>query len=595
MEKRVIDYILDFINEEYSLYYNEIVDAKYYMTIISYLEKNRYRGNDICNGDTDNIIKDMIDDYIKKNLSNIMNQYNSIYSDIKRIVLSKNNFLSYSINEDILDVVVDEITNNIMMNRGKKQAFYIDNLDKKYILQQIDSYSNRFYMFTRNYVREELYNNVTFNSLSLNCKEYFLDYVNTIMLERYNVKKIIEGELNQIINTTFLELYDRTRRDVLNYINGVLSEINYDISLYRDEVINYVFDRVFTIGSFEIEDLYKGTYDSLILGVIKSKNSARSDGNLIYEHIYNRIKQLDSLNLSNDDLNNIAWSMYNDLTYKYGKNRMAILDEKNDEEIARLFQIKVMRYNSVEDLQKPKKIAYKTSVKKLKQPLVTLLKIAVIGMIAVIAVTSSYEIVDNIRDASAYSELMDYENFEYSVMYSKDNENVGPTAEHAVDFYNQALSLKTEDTNYGYLGFYSAYEWCGQDRLYIMDEILNKAQIYANRHSNINPIYEQIKDESCFLEFAMHRLEEMGCEEIKDPKYINALNVYRNIMRNNEGIPMEIMNSNAPIEYRLIEEIMEMYREYSKDMVKEFSKVIDADLFIDEVDMINYKGSRRNV
>ena len=122
MKESVINYVLEFIKENYSLYFDELIDANYHMNIIDFLEKEKYRGNDICNGKVDNIIQDMIENYISKNLKYVKNQYDTVYSDVKRMILAKDNFLSNAINDDILDVLVDRITNNIISMRGKKRG-----------------------------------------------------------------------------------------------------------------------------------------------------------------------------------------------------------------------------------------------------------------------------------------------------------------------------------------------------------------------------------------------------------------------------------------------------------------------------------------
>ena len=142
--------------------------------------------------------------------------------------------------------------------------------------------------------------------------------------------------------------------------------------------------------------------------------------------------------------------------------------------------------------------------------------------------------------------------------------------------------------NYDYLGFYRAYENVRDDRLYIMDTMLNIARNEIVKKESGTEFQKNISSASCYLEFAIDRLEDMGCEEIKDQKYHNALFEYLKVKNEHPGD--EVLQHMKNSDRRVIEDIMQKYQDYSSELLKEFGEIRQEQKDTMKVSMLSGRG-----
>ena len=341
-----------------------------------------------------------------------------------------------------------------------------------------------------------------------------------------SVDKVISGSINKIMKMTNPEL----QAERVNFQNYVKNMINEQIK-YSDDTLEWVKVRVVDklMSSYTYEQLMNGEADEEVALIFKGvEKELRKE---IREYVCNYIVTkvcpyplgVDQTVVANRIVRRVMESKkYNVSDVFRGKHNRIIHEFVNDARETEQNRVKsvapeeavealtLLRENSVVNENPPKKINHNTKKRRLSKSFIALILVAVIALAAVGKV--AYNIVDSviesgqetyydIKSVDAKNTVKDFDGFDYSYMYVRSAPRFKETMENTVKFYNKVVD-KGYDSNFQYLAFYKAYENVRQDRLYIMDYMLDMACLEAKNQGN-KEAYEDLYGYSCYLDFAM--------------------------------------------------------------------------------------------
>lgn len=434
----------------------------------------------------------------------------------------------------------------------------------------------------RRYIKNYIQNNffVKNNDKTLN---YIVERIALKIGPLVDYNKLMNGDekTDNRIASYYEEIYKDTVERVQKYIKNYLIRNIYPmLDIDEVEVANELSIKIMSDNKYSVVDLFTKKYDTMIEQTAyanRRKNEQNKPDSLRYVKVY-IIKELDHY-LEHEELHVLSMSIEATLREE-GANTKDIVEHKCDNKIRYMYQLYIMRKNSVQKEDKPKKIKHNPVVKKIFRTLLTLL---LVGTIAVSTVVSLFGCLfkwvrDFIDERSAdlrYNRVTSQMvGDQYDRMFTKYSDEYELNMDSVVQVYNDMSKF---GDIYGYVGFYEAYKHTyGYNRLAVMDLMLKEMDRkiddgkYKDKEApvetklNINTHY--------FLEFAYDRLIEMGCEEIKQDKYSNAVDQYISYAVRNTDENKTTMNCIQAEDEELsktIKYIMELYHQYSSKCYQE--------------------------
>lgn len=513
-------------------------------------------------------------------------------------------------NEEINNIVIEVCKELKAYNRNLVLESRVDEVIFELLNGFVKKYRSKMWTDTinlENYVSEYIDKNFSSNRSS-EINNYIIKQIVVELIPHYNLSKMKKGLFDnniqllykEQVNKLYTKVYDEIYRKIANM------EIAFMPGFNNDKICSHLVRQIMEDGEFTIlDDLHGKKYDDYIFRTIKRhliaieqrnreernlKNNENLEINTI-QYIYNVLflRVDNEHNLSNEHMEECIKYIDERLrlpskSRDRGLTPEEIISHKYDSEIVRYYNRYVMKMNSTASKQKPKKVKHQPKLRWIQKHLSVLLITATLIGIAGTGVYGVGKLVDGFADGVIaavdditnikYDKVIDeFDNYEYSYIFSKDNDSVKPTAKNAVHFYEKVKDYNNE--NYYYLGFYRAYQNVRDHRLQIMDKMLGIVQLEVSQRNDRDSFYNSVAMSSCYLEFAMDRLYEMGFEEIKEDKYQKALNAYIDAKYTNFG--SDPMNYVSDSNRKVIYEIMEKYQQYSDQILVELGVAVHAD------------------
>lgn len=564
MNDKAFRHVRNLIKDKFEMYYDFLNDDLFKTNILSEVYK-KYSTDSICNGEADDFLIQLIDEFVNDNYVGDLNDINALKLHVKNIVTFRFSILSYDIQREVLEVVIDKVVKDVI-----DEKVYGIMLDEK-IMNVFKNYVKAIYDELLIYIDSVL--KFDFVEVSNNPKtfEYLKEELMKKLLSNKRIDSILDGKFDDEIITCYKEVLSYNKTKVKKYIHGYISDLEFPYNISEKLIISDIDRKIFESGEFDIVSLYNGNLDFYIVECGEGLKKYEK-----YQRALNYICELISKNTTGNygdyEIKQFAFEIYLALIEKHNYSMNSICNGKHNELIINMYNRMLMKKNSVVSKEHPKKIKHTTSKKIISLILRWLLVLTIL-----ISVTATSVSLANVVDYEiASSKVEQFDNYAYTDIYSIDNERVKPTGKNAYEFYRKVASAGFDRELYGYLSFYKAYTWIRQDKLYIMDKILLEAKKEASYSPSGVVFCNELSKCRCFLEFVMRRLENMGCTEITKAKYKNALKEYEQAMSQGDK-PMNIVSLETK---KVIEEIMAMYRKYSKEKVNEF-----GDMLSNSVDM----------
>lgn len=363
-------------------------------------------------------------------------------------------------------------------------------------------------------------------------------------------------------------------------LTNISRVVNLDIDLYesvdngisQSDIEIYVLEKMYPDVSYGmIMDLKQNKYDDRINKLIREymhKNKKPKVDVVVY--VADTIRKYD-FTLNDKDI-----EYYTNRIVKILRNRgmfeREITDISNVQVITDCFDELKRRRNSIKEAkeferQEAERIKYETRKRWIQGAVCTLLLVATIAAATLLVKFG----VESYRDWKEDKQIVAMFNRaskklggdRYYDVHTKYSDNFVSNGFLIADDYEYFDSF---GENYKHLSFFQCYMNVKADKLAIMDAML----IHVQRNFDIDV------GTNCFLQFMYDRLVELGCEEIKDEKYVNVISEYKDVAISCNGTdktPMDCMNKD---QITIIQEIRDYYIKYSTKYCDELSGIVDV-------------------
>lgn len=486
-----------------------------------------------------------------------------------------------SLNEDELNKIVTGIGN--LLSRKYKTKDIVNGKADRIIYKTIDEtlkvsmphvYSSKVNLkrYIKNYIGSNFF--VNYSDKTLN---YIAERITFQVEPDVDYIRLMNGDvqLDNKISTYYKTMYEDTLTRVRNYVKNYLIRNVYPmIDIDEIAISNEFVKQIMEDNKYNVVDLFTRKYDKMIEQM--AYNNRRKNQDMkpdAYRYIKSYIIKLDEC-LEFEEINNLALTMEESLRDE-GYNSSNIVGHLCDARIEKMYNYYIMKSNSVYDEKKPKRVKHKINSKKMQKGISTLLIIAsltgVVGGGIYMVGKGAYDAFVDLSVDITYnstSSVMSVGKYEY--LFTKYNDGYLINMDNAVEDYNNYSKLGEV---YGYLGIYETYKHVEVDSLAIMDSFIEDLdyKIFNGEYDTDMKI-----SAGCFLEFVYDRLVDMGCEEIQQEKYLNAIREYNRASVKNDDqnkTTMDYIQKEDSKLVKVISEIMQMYHEYSAKCYKELSEV----------------------
>ena len=596
MDLKIFNYIKQYIEKRYPQYINILMKGKLLSSVLKEVS-DKFSLEAILNHEADKLIDIHVQEILVDQLGDAYFDYDVLHDNVWKSMLSKEkkSWYAESVQADILDSFIRESIIEICGNDSVNYKQYISDDKIQMISNKTRKKCDRVYDECFNYVANILNRNKVKEGCNLNTYDYLLENTVSLLVKKYNILGIINGDYDEEILLAYNFALEEMKNEVSQYVEDVLNSMDLPMGMNHNLIKSQIIHSIFEVGNMSVADLFDGRVDNYIMSYANRMKNL--DAILAAKkYVLEKINNMNSIEISSDELNKMAEEICWVLRDEYKFFPASVCAGKCDDLIAKLFQRKMMVYSSVEVDNKPRRIKRKARKKQMPLQLKTLFIIGILMMSLFGGKMIYTGISDKIQYDQAVLLMEDYSDYKYPPIYSKDNNNVVPTAISALDFYNKVKDSGYDNGVFCYLGFYFAYDSVKQDKLYVMDEIYRRAILEACYNDKYAGIKDEIKEDRCYLDFVVRRLYEMGYVGIKQDKYMEVIYVYKQAKRFPDKKPMDLMTME---QREVIEEIMETYREYCKKYVMQFHELLPKENGFGSSDKeivpVSVDGSRRSI
>lgn len=598
-KEKVYNYLDNYIQGKFPMYHKFISKEEFNSFIDSITLDpimREYGLFALLEGQINKTVDKLVEDYAQLKLTNVWANFGNLSNYIKNVITQTYGNDMLVINDKTLDDIVKKIADGFIRDNGD-YSYYMNGAYDRIFLTSFDAHCDKIKKDCSDLIKDIIEKSQLKVMYGKSTYDDIVEKVMNDILNDYDIDEIIFGKYDVEVLEKFKFYCDELRRKVSSYIKKTVNDIDFLSGIPVDIVVSDITKKVET-GELNVNQLFNGGYDQFIESYSNEKRVARPSKNNDrmqerinpVEYIRNYIiENLDvDRSISNEDFDKCSIYIYRCMSIPT-KNRdrgltpEEIVSPMYASEIVRYYNRYMMKKNSTERGNVPKRIKPKKRKRFFQKSVSALLLTAtLLGVFGTGAVLldkgvekykeSVHAIAVEIKTPVALDEFDDYG---YTYIFSKVNDAVKPTALNILKFHSKVQAGEYNDLNYDYLGFYRAYENVREDRLYIMDAMLNIVKDEVSKNESGSEFQKNVSSASCYLEFAMDRLEDMGCKEINNQKYHNVLFEYLKIK--NEHPNDEVLQYMNDIDRKYVKNIMEKYQEYSEKMLKEFGEIIQEE------------------
>lgn len=430
------------------------------------------------------------------------------------------------------------------------------------------------YINLRRYVNKFI-KDTHFVNYSLRTLDMITEGICNMLIPTYDYDKLNEGLMDDEIlssyNVVLTGICSEIRKYVSSYISNNIAPLT-DIDNVAVE--NMIIKLIMNTTDVNCYDLFMCRLDSKIEEIaVRNREMNRNKRFAAMPDTIEHIKIVaeiytDDMKLVNEIATKVDMKLRDE-----GLSPSQIVSKKYDVKIRQMFNEyynksrNLFVYNSVEQDNVPSKVEVVRSKKDIKQVISELLVISVLlGAISYGGYTSGKEIrnnrsMDNIKkfDSHSYSHI--------DSVYDNDLKSIARNIIETFDDY-----CKFDNNNFSYLGFYRAFNSVGNQKLYVMDNMIEQIRKEINSKPEYDNLMNSFRGTSCYLSFIYDRLYDMGYTEIRDEKYNELLNSYMKAKHDHRySDPVEYLNSS---QQRLLNKVINKYDELSEQYLIEFGVLL---------------------
>ena len=373
------------------------------------------------------------------------------------------------------------------------------------------------------------------------------------------------------------------------------------IGVSTDKVINDLLQMTTVTGEISAIGLINGKLDNMIYDYANKNRKQSYDDTEIVNYIYDYLNKIASEEITENQLVVFSKEVKDILmSSKYTYNSTDILEHKCDLLIKNLYLKKYSSYlgNNREDwvVEYSKKKKNKSNELPRYEPVKKRIQQFISRLLVISSLLSlgSYAIIKQNKKSNDL-ELIDIaksldSSFSYSINHSSDLLERLDYESACISVINYYNILKQHGSQYINLCFYNAYN--DGLRLEEMDKLLKMVKNVTSNDENYAELNNVLGDDICYLDFIYNSLVQMGCEEIKDEKYLNAIVSYKQSYYGNlYGIASDY---HIPREEKeVIDNLLKLYEEYSRNCQIELgNKVMEQE---EDAISLSSNGSKRGV
>lgn len=598
-----ISYISAYIKEKFPMYHRSMTELEFGRLINQIHLDSDIKGVSfelVRDGKLDLVIDNHVNEYAQNNLRDIWENFDKLREHIVKVISENSKFKD---GKEFIDDISMKIALNVSDEIGFNKIF-----SNQYNTEIFNQYLNLRNSFKVNHVKyiRDVFN--TFNEkigFDRNTTILIFGMISEKMIENYNVDNIYDVSC---IRELFVEFSSDITRRVIARVRYVLNNVDILYDIPEREVFSQILMMSTVRGEISAIKIMNGEMDNFIMNVIKSKQKKFStyDDQVVLKYVYNILLNDGGDEIIHSSLSNFAIQVVDRLkSSEYGFNNTDIMEHRCDELIRNMY---LERYYLSSDIirEKMKRKSVKPSKDKTKKPVDLLKKsmlrkriqrdLSCLLIVATLSSVGSFAIgnaIDkkNERDAIFLAKSLD--SASYSISHSSEiMEDI--TFGHAVDgvtnYYSQLKKYGNEYTN---LCFYNAFS--EGFSIKELDCLMAKVRNKIKNDGSFWELRNTLANEDCFLDFIYDSLIKMGCEEMRDDKYLESLISYKQSFYGNlYGIVSDYhIYSN---DQRNIDEMIKLYDQYcKKNLVKLGNELQEKNIYNVSDSFSEYSGSGRSM
>lgn len=593
-----LSYISEYIKTKFPMYFDAMNNNNAsFMGLVNSIhfipEIKSITLEELKDGSKDDIIDRYVVQYVKNNMTDVYERFNNVCVYIYNLIKEEKEYNdSISFLNDVSNQIGSDCFNQIDMSlvrTGKyDEIFYNKYLEiRKQVKNQFSSY-----------IRDVIDSMDEKDGFSNDTMNMIISDIADDMLKKYDPNKVYD---DKNVIEMFSKLSNEIKLKVKEHIKKFLNNMDLVIGVSTDKVINDLLQMALVTGEISAVDLIDGKLDNKIYDYANKNRKHGYDDTEIIEYIYNYLSNIAVKGITDDQLLVFSKEVKEILMVsQYTYNSTDILEHKCDLLIKNLYLEKyssysingrgdwVLEYSKKKKNKKKELLKYEPKKKGIQKFISRLL------VISSLLSLGSYAIIKQNRKSNDL-ELIDVaksldSSFSYSINYSSNLSERLDYENACVGVINYYNILKEYGPQYIDLCFYNAYS--EGLKLEEMDNLLKMVKNVVSKDENYAELSDILGDDICYLDYIYNSLVRMGCEEIKNEKYLNAVISYKQSYYGNMyGIPSDYHMSIEDKE--VIDNLLKLYEEYSRKCQIELgNKIMEQE---ENTISLSNNGSKRGV
>lgn len=391
---------------------------------------------------------------------------------------------------------------------------------------------------------------------SIKTYDLIVERVISILIKIYGYDGVLGDGLDNKICFCYQKVDKSLRNAMIQYLIPYIREYITRAEmplLYVDveTVAKNIVRDIMTTNNINAASLLTGRYGKMIEEYTKKNNRENESKRKQQEQVINPV-------------NNNVGAVFQQINFINMSSNVSVVNKQ-----LALDNVEKMRNSSVKVKGKPDKIKKNSTKRKITKTISSLLLLATLLNVGSYVVNT---IVDNVNEANAINRYENFNDFNYSRFFLNDEERYESMANYVIDYYLDVQEL--DNQHYYSMGFYNLLS-SGHLTDEELDIVLRLVQEKISQRDDCAELEAIFFNNLSYLDFIYNRLIAMGCEEITDQRYQNAILAYKQSnFANRYGIPADNLYQ---YEKDLIKEIKELYEKYNRDYMIELGKMVQFD------------------
>lgn len=529
-----ISYISAYIKEKYPMYHRCMSEIEFGKLINQIQLDSFVKGTSfelVKNGELDSVIDNYVNMYAKNNLRYIWENFDKLRMYVVKVVSENSKF------SDSKEFIY-ELSMKMALNISDQIGFhtiFANNYDNEIFMQYLNL-RNSYKVKLVNYIRKVFYDRnekIRFDKNTINA---IFNMISDKLIENYNEENVYNFEY---IKKLFVEVSNKINHNIFNRVRYVINNSDILLGISEREVISQII-KMANAGEISAIKIINGEMDDFIKEVIKNKQKkmVNYDDQMVFQYVYDVLLNDGDEEIIHSSLYEFTRQVIDRLKFsEYGFNNADIIEHRCDNLIRNMY---IERYCPTQDIirekmerQSVKKTNGKTKKtvdllrrgmlkKRIQRDLSCLLIVATLGSVTGVGLNN---IINNRNEKDALFLAKSLDTTSYSISHTGDILEIISYDKAVLGVTNYYNELKQYGNEYVNLCFYNAFS----DGLSMneMDSLMFRVRTMISSDASYLELSNILNSEDCFLDFVYDSLVMMGCNEIKDDKYMKSLISYK--------------------------------------------------------------------